>query len=80
MLAAYSESSVTVKALLGSGAKVDLQDTDGMTALMLAVKKERVDHVKLLMAANADREIKDHDGLRALDYAVSDEMKGILEP
>ena len=52
---------------------LDLVDTDGNTALHLAVLAENDYLVKCLLRANANKEIKNKEGLRPLDIAKLNE-------
>ena len=61
-----------VKNLLESGAKVDLQDKEGWTALMYGVRySESLATLNLLLDANADVKILNNYGSSALLLAVS---------
>ena len=61
-----------VKNLLESGAKVNLQDKDGWSALMYAVRySESLATVNLLLDANADVKLLNNYGSSALLIAVS---------
>lgn len=52
--------------------------TNKITALHIAVDKDRKDIVKLLLKNGADRNIRDERGRIPLDLAVSDEMRTVL--
>ncbi|XP_033858638.3 KN motif and ankyrin repeat domain-containing protein 2 [Acipenser ruthenus] len=60
-----------VRALLASGAHVNLQDHDGSTALMCACEHGHVDIVKQLLAVpGCDATLTDNDGSSALSIAL----------
>lgn len=48
---------------------IDLQDTQGRTALMRAAAVGALNVTALLLNAGCDRTLKDHDGLTAQDHA-----------
>ena len=56
-------------ALLAAGAKTELQDTDGWTALMFAAANGSLPAVQALLAAGADADIKNKEGKTARDLA-----------
>ena len=59
-----------MKALLASGAQVDVQDAEGMSALMKAVAFGHTAVLKALMSADANVNLKDSGKLTALHHAV----------
>jgi len=65
----WATSSRLTKLLLAHGAKVDLRDHDGQTALMHAAQIGTVDAVQALLAAGADVNVRDHRGQTALGLA-----------
>ena len=67
-----------VKMLLENGAKVNLQDEIGETALMTAAEFGNTEAVKLLLERGANREIKSNKGMTAYDYAKNDDIKTLL--
>ncbi len=69
-----------VRALLDAGARVNDQDSRGMTALMFAVASETQDPrvVKMLLAAGADTKIKSTVGETALDWALKFNNPAVL--
>ena len=70
MKAARSGNDWQVKALLEAGAKVNLKDNDGWTALMYAVRyQEGLECVQLLLDAGADVKVKNNYGSSALILA-----------
>jgi ankyrin repeat protein len=64
-----------VAELIKLGADVDVQDTVGMTALMMASYHNNHKLVSMLIKANADANIKDKFGLTALDCALKKETQ-----
>lgn len=70
MKAAKAGNDWQISALLASGANVNLQDKDGWTALMYAVRyQESLTCVDLLLQAKADVKIKNNYGSSALMIA-----------
>lgn len=67
-----------VTLLLDKGAKPDLQDDRGYTALMAAAELGHAAVVKLLMARGTDKALKSKDGKTAADLATAVELKAIL--
>ena len=78
MLAASHGQAMTVKLLLECGAAVNLQDSDGSTALMCASEHNHVDVVKLLLAhPETDPNVCDSEGSTALSIAMAAGHKDI---
>ncbi len=72
MKAARMGNEWQVKRLLESGAKTNLKDKDGWTALMYAVRyNESLETVEILLKANADIKLTNKFGLTALTMAAS---------
>jgi hypothetical protein len=71
LLAAAYASPEAVKLLLDAGAKVNVQDTRGMTPLMLAISSDRPDPrvIRLLLEHRADPGIQSKIGESSLDWA-----------
>lgn len=71
MVAVPNGSPALVKALLDSGANVNLRDVRGMTALMLAVACDHANPeiVRLLLAKGAEINVRSDVGETALDWA-----------
>ena len=59
---------------------IDLQDSDGKTALMYAVLWAGDVIVNELIKAGADINLKDNEGKTAFMYARSDKIKALLSP
>ena len=59
-------NAATAKALIAAGAKMDLQNQDGQTAIMLALDEEVT---RVLMDAGANLSLRDHRGKTAMDIA-----------
>ncbi len=68
----------TLKRLIARGAKLDLVDDRGRSALMTAAAANRIETAKALIAAGADRALKDSGGKTALDLAPTEEMQALL--
>lgn len=64
-----------VKLLIAHGAKVDLVDDRGRSALMVAAALGHAEIVGTLLEAGADRALRDKGGKSAADLAVSDELR-----
>ncbi len=58
-----------MKILVEKGAKLDIQDNAGRTALHLASSYGKIEVVQYLVNAGADATIKDKDGKTAKDQA-----------
>ena len=71
-------SSKIIKLLLDHGAEVDLQDNDGLSALMEASIAGNTEVVQLLLEHNASRNLKDKRGVNALALASAAEFPGIV--
>ena len=68
----------TVKLLLSRGAKVDLVDDRGRSALMIAAGLGHGAITQALLEAGADRALRDKTGKSAADLAVSPEIKAVV--
>ena len=60
-----------IEALLASGARVDLRDNRGMTALMMASAQGHLAAVRKLLESGADKSLKDRSGKTARDHAAA---------
>lgn len=72
LMSAAMSSAACVRILLAHGAKTDLQDKEGMTALMYAIRGgvEKPEAVQALLAAGADYKLKNREGNTALQIAT----------
>lgn len=68
--ATIARDSTRIEYLLKRGAKVDAQDTDGQTPLMVAAKSGDLSIINGLLEYQANPNIKDHDGWTAAMHAV----------
>jgi hypothetical protein len=57
--------------LLARGARVDLRDNRGMTALMIASAQGQLAAVRKLLESGADKSLKDRSGKTARDHAAA---------
>ncbi|MCP4135544.1 MAG: hypothetical protein GY754_31535 [bacterium] len=78
ILASYNGNQLSVKQLIKSGAKLNIKDNNGWTALMHASNyyyeqnKERfINVVRQLLSAKASVKIKNKEGKTALDIAIN---------
>ncbi|KAG2463769.1 ANR24 protein, partial [Polypterus senegalus] len=71
ILAAHMSRSEICGFLIEQGAKVDAQDLQGRTALMLACENDSLETVDLLLRAGADARITDHLGHSAVHYSMA---------
>jgi ankyrin repeat protein len=65
--------------LIEEGARVNLSDPNGTTALHYAVQFKSVDLIKLLIDNDADITIKDNKDLSPWDYALLNSDENILK-
>ena len=68
----------TVKLLLSRGAKLDLVDDRGRSALMIAAGLGHAAIAQALVEAGADRALRDKGGQSAADLAAAPEIKSIV--
>ena len=73
-----ADGIATVQLLLSKGAKLDLADNRGRTALMIAAERGHAEVIATLLAAGADRALRDKDGKTAIDLATIDGVKQAL--
>ena len=78
MVASLNGHKDVVELLADNGAKLDLKNDDGATALIFASQHGNAAIVKLLLEKGADPELKDNEGRRALDYAYVPEVRHLL--
>ena len=71
LIGSYPGHSKVVKRLLDAGARVNDQDAEGNTALMLAAGFGRIDSVKRLLEAGANVRLSNQYGWTALIYAAN---------
>ncbi len=69
MLASRNQALEVMEILLINGARINSQDKQGRTALIMAAKNGRKEAVELLLNHNADIHIKGNDKKTALDLA-----------
>ena len=67
-------SQEMVALLVAKGAKLDLPAPNGQTALMLAVKADKLDLARLLVEAGANKDLAGPDGLTAIGLAKKEEL------
>lgn len=67
----YERPHMVASLLLRHGAKVDLQDSRGRTALNIAISKGRLNEARLLLKYRADIDHQDEDGMTPLMNAVN---------
>ncbi len=79
-LTATERAVATVKALIARGAKLDLVDDRGRSALMIAAGLNRFETARALLAAGASKTLRDKGGLAAADVAATPEMKALAAP
>jgi ankyrin repeat protein len=77
-LAPASRAAETVKLIIARGAKLDLVDNRGRSALMIAAALNRYETARVLRDAGADRSLRDKQGKTAADLAGTDEMRNLL--
>jgi quinoprotein dehydrogenase-associated probable ABC transporter substrate-binding protein len=68
--ATIARDSTRIEYLLKRGAKVDAQDTDGQTPLMVAAKSGDLSIINGLLVYKANPNIQDHDGWTTAMHAV----------
>ncbi|OOV20687.1 ankyrin repeat domain-containing protein [Flavobacterium sp. LM4] len=78
MAATYKNQPQLVKLLLEKKANPNATDTNGITALSLAVQFKNTELVKLLLEYKADKTIKDNQGKTAFEYAVFSQNETII--
>jgi len=69
----------TWKWLKEQGVNIDVVDSSGRTALMMAVSLNRIEIVKMLIAGGVNLDIQDNDGVTALMYAAFWDRKEIVK-
>lgn len=79
MACVFRGDSVLAEALIKKGAKLDLVDAEGNTALILATQTNQTKMVEFLLKQGAKRERKNKDGKSALDFAMFKNNKLLIE-
>jgi len=74
MVAAGNGNCEMISALIEHGAKVNLQDSLGDTALMLAAREKCKDAVKLLLNVGAQPDIMNYEKMTAADVTLDDDI------
>jgi ankyrin repeat protein len=69
MLAAGNGHDTSVRLLIASGAKLDVQNNQGDTALIFAVRNGHASTARMLLAAKADLDLRNLDRASAKDIA-----------
>jgi uncharacterized protein len=67
----------TLRLLIARGAKLDLVDERGRSALIIAAALNRYETARVLLEAGADRNLQDKDGKTAADLAATPEMQAL---
>jgi ankyrin repeat protein len=65
--------------LLGQGANIDAQSPNGTTALMMAIRENRINTAELLIARGANPNLRNQNGASALDWAKRNDDKALVE-
>ena len=78
MCASYKGNEKCLKALIEGGANPDIQNDDGVTALMIAIP-ESFDSMENLLRAGADVNLASMEGITALVLAVTSRKTRILK-
>jgi ankyrin repeat protein len=78
MAATYKNQTELVKLLLENKANPNTADTNGTTALLLAVQFKNAALAELLLKYKADKTMKDNNGKTAFEYAVFSKNEQIL--
>lgn len=79
LLAADIATPETLRAIKSLGGDIDYQNKYGETALMLAVRSNRIENVKSLIELGANKEILSYSGDSALDIAQELEFYDIVD-
>ena len=76
--AARSENRAVVAGLVGQGADLNAQGTDGSTALAWAAIRGNTDIAGLLLRAGADPDLTNHYGIGPISLAIENGAKGVI--
>ena len=68
-----------VRYLLAEGAKIDAVSPNGTTALMMAVREEKISTAELLIARGANVNIRNENGATALEWADRSGDRALVE-
>jgi ankyrin repeat protein len=79
-MTATERAPATVKTLIARGAKLDLVDDRGRSALMIAAGLNRFETARALLEAGASKTLRDKGGLTAADLAATPEMRALAAP
>jgi len=79
MSAAQSNNTEMVKLLVDHGARINIQENGGRTALMCAAEWNHIGIVQILFGAGANIDLKDSDGQTALDLAKQFHHEGVAK-
>jgi len=71
--------NLIIKAVLGAKAKVNLQNKEGDTAVMLAARSKNLKALELLLEAGADTNVKNKENKTLFDYPLSPGVLGVLQ-
>ena len=74
-----AEGLATARLLIERGAKFDIADNRGKTALMIAAERNHPEIVELLLKAGANPMSQDKQGKTAAQLAASDAIRVILK-
>jgi hypothetical protein len=76
--AARNVQPPVLKALIDAGAELDVQNDEGLTALMNAADRENLETVRLLVMAGVDVNLRDKEGDNAWDHTAEEEIESFL--
>lgn len=80
LIAGVSQSDPSlIESILDKGTKIDFQNEEGNTALMIATETNRMDTVSILLKKGAKISVKNKNGLTALDIALKNKNRDILK-
>jgi len=79
-LTSTERAVATIQRLIARGAKVDLVDDRGRTALMIAAGLNHFEAVRALLEAGAAKSVRDKTGASAAGLAATPEMRALVAP